>query len=444
MKFVIFRSSKGDCLLISAPGGNGNNHVLVDGGMSASFKESVAPYLNKNIKQVDEEIDLLCVSHIDDDHIVGVLTLMDLLADWRVYNYHQKNGNTSFKKPKLPEPPNVSSLWHNSFAKTYELGSEIPKVEQALHEVEQMTLPHLRDDLLRDVHEKAASIKKGITLSQMIRPEQLGIVLNDQWGGKLVKCNQRYRDKNEHSIGNMKISIIGPFSSDLNDLRDKWRKWEKKHRAELKDFYADLASDSLSNQVSSAALRNMFHNSGSVDLTLGKRGEVSVPNLASIMFLIKSGGKTILMTGDGHADDILKGLKKNKKLNSKGAMHVDVLKVQHHGADANLTKEFVKKITATNYVFCGNGSHHNPEIEVLDLIFNSRQGSDEQLSENKEVGKPFKFWLNVNPNDKLTKGQKKQIDLVEEKLIAFKALAGDDFNYEFMPVNKHEMTIDLT
>ena len=48
MKLVIFRSSKGDALLISHANGNGkNNHILVDGGMKSSFKNSVAPYLSR-------------------------------------------------------------------------------------------------------------------------------------------------------------------------------------------------------------------------------------------------------------------------------------------------------------------------------------------------------------------------------------------------------------
>ena len=56
------------------------------------------------------------------------------------------------------------------------------------------------------------------------------------------------------------------------------------------------------------------------------------------MFLVEAGGKTVLLTGDGHARDIERGLKEAGRLDAQGEMHVDVLKVQHHGSKDNLTR----------------------------------------------------------------------------------------------------------
>jgi beta-lactamase superfamily II metal-dependent hydrolase len=55
-------------------------------------------------------------------------------------------------------------------------------------------------------------------------------------------------------------------------------------------------------------------------------------------------------------------------------LHVDVLKVQHHVAEFNIDEEFCRRITARHYVFCGNGEHENPDLDVVDAILNSRLG----------------------------------------------------------------------
>jgi hypothetical protein len=75
---------------------------------------------------------------------------------------------------------------------------------------------------------------------------------------------------------------------------------------------------------------------------------------------------------------------------------VDVLKVQHHGSEHNMTPEFAEKITADNYVFCGNGFSGNPEPAVIDVIFNARDAG-------AGPKRKFKFWFNSS------KGSEKKI-----------------------------------
>ncbi len=442
MELRIFRSSKGDCLLVSHPDNNGgNSHILIDGGMKTSFKDSVAGELHDLISRNDEKIDLLCVSHIDDDHIVGVITLMELLTEWRIFKVRDQLDNPNITPPSLPEPPEIESIWHNSFAKSYDLGEDLPRVEQALHEVEQMTAG-MDDEVLSRIHHKATSIKKGIILSQRINAKQLNIPLNPQYEGNIVKCNQRFVDKNVHHIGAMAITVIGPFTSDLNNLKEDWKKWEKAHRTELAEFFAGLNLETLNLQQDSTQLRQLFTASGTIHLDLGDREEVSIPNLASIMFLVEAGNRSILMTGDGHADDILKGLKKNKKLSNSESIHVDVLKIQHHGAEANIHEDFCKKVTADHYVFCGNGTHTNPEETVLDLIFNSRRGTGSEKSSNAEVDNPFTFWFSANPDDNLTAHQHEHLQLVLNKMEEFMRLDAG-FSVNFMPLGEEFQIIQL-
>ncbi|MGH8488509.1 MAG: hypothetical protein ACREXS_06510 [Gammaproteobacteria bacterium] len=99
-----------------------------------------------------------------------------------------------------------------------------------------------------------------------------------------------------------------------------------------------------------------------------------------------------------------------------GRIHVNVLKVQHHGALANVETDFVKRDTADHYVFCGNGAHHNPEVEVVEAFANARL---EGIDDDGPVGPaaPFKFWFTsspTTPDSTASKSRQKHMKKVKE------------------------------
>lgn len=93
----------------------------------------------------------------------------------------------------------------------------------------------------------------------------------------------------------------------------------------------------------------------------------AVANLSSIVLLVEVFGRKLLLTGDQRGDHVLKGLINTKKAKG-GKLHVDIMKVPHHGAIGNNPKEFVAAVTADTYVFCANGKDQNPDPPVLALV----------------------------------------------------------------------------
>ena len=82
----------------------------------------------------------------------------------------------------------------------------------------------------------------------------------------------------------------------------------------------------------------------------------------------------MLLTGDGHGADVLRGLERARRLDRSGRIHVDVLKVPHHGSEHNLDPDFAARVTADHYVFCANGEHANPDLRILRALFDARDG----------------------------------------------------------------------
>ena len=393
MKLKVFQSGKGDSLLITS----GAVHFLVDGGVSEAYTNHISPELAK-LRKKKIAIDLACVSHIDDDHIGGFLKMIEDIVDWRVFEFQQAHGNNKVKKPTSFRPPEIKEIWHNAFHDVK--GNNAGEIEDMLAAHANILSASSNRPLLES-GDIALSKSQAIQLSRRLRPQQLNIPLNKFFKGKLAMPRDTTTTK---KLGSLKIHMIAPFQEDLAKLRKEWNEWLDENKEQVKKIRerVDKDSDSLGTSVTPeisflAAMADewapllLSQIETATKKVLGKRQKVTTPNLASIMFLIEEAGKTLLMTGDGHWADILKGLKKIGKFDDLTGLHLDVLKVQHHGSEHNIDQDFCKKVTATNYVFCGNGEHENPDIDVVKAVINSRT-TDPGIT--PQAKNQFTLWFN--------------------------------------------------
>jgi hypothetical protein len=376
--------------------GRDGTRILADAGMSSSYSEHVAPALGR-IADKGGELDLVYVSHIDRDHIGGVLQLMEDHVAWRVRDFQHEAGNDKFRDPPRPRPPKVKRLWHNAFHDMVPDNSgpieEMLAATAALLEAGEGDEPSLAERQ----RELATSVGDGIELSKRAREEQLGIPVNGEFDGKLAMVRAKPQIV---TLGSLGLTLLGPFKEDLDALRDDWNDWLRKNAEEVKRIRAEMAADTdrlVSGDVdgfrSSMALRAR---------ELGDRSRVTVPNLASMMLLVEEDGRTLLLTGDGHRDEILRGLDKAGSLD-EGAVHVNVLKVQHHGSEHNIDADFCRQVTADHYVFCANGEHENPDLAVVDAVVRSRTDSERR----------YKLWFNSSSSASASERGRKHMKEVE-------------------------------
>ena len=386
MKLDVFQAGKGDCLLITAKDGT---RVLVDGGMRADYRKHVAPALAR-LRKTDHALDLVYVSHIDRDHISGVLQLMDDLVAWRVFDYQHGVGNSDYPEPDVPRPPEIRDLWHNAFSEL--VSANKGEIEKTL--AARASLLATADDqearsLALEQRELATSIAEGIELSRRASPEQLGIPVNRQFQKKLGLVR---KDAEPIQVGALTITVIGPFPRDLRKLRDDWNDWLRESKAQH-----DRLRERMERDARRLEATDFDRLRGALTLAageLGVRTNVTPPNLASLMLLVEERERTVLLTGDGHWEDILAGLKNAGRLDAEDRLHVDVLKIQHHGSEHNLTAEFAKQVTADRYLFCANGEHGNPDPRVVRAVIDSRLGSTSLRSTASNANGRFKLQFN--------------------------------------------------
>ena len=98
------RARKGDCLLLHFGTNDEPGLVMIDGGPSNVYKPHLKPRLLeiKEARGLDRKeplpVDLLMVSHVDDDHIKGILDLTGEMV-------------AASSSPLI----RVLNFWHNSF-----------------------------------------------------------------------------------------------------------------------------------------------------------------------------------------------------------------------------------------------------------------------------------------------------------------------------------------
>ena len=421
MELTIFQSDKGDCLLLEAASGE---LMLCDGGMSPSMKNHVRAVLAK-LRDDDRKLEFIYISHIDNDHITGVLQLLEDEVEWRVYDHHKDNGDP-VKEPKVPRPPVINGILHNGFRDLITANDKPIASLFAARAIENLlsamapslfgtAVPDLID-VAEDMQAIATGVPQAIRVSKLIAPEGLNIPLNKPPGvagpARLLYAG---RPGDKFNLGSMKFTLIGPTEKELKDLRDGWNNWLRNNKERLKKIRSELKKrvDEFSNGALSSSPFDLRNWEGIPDYK-----EVTVPNISSLMFMVEEGDKRLLLTGDGQQDFIISGLERSGFLDD-GYLHLNVLKVQHHGSENNIDVDFAKKISADHYVFCGNGEHKNPDLGVLDIVFNSRLGKPTVRALAPEAAnRPFHFWFSTT-SDLLGTGTPKHKNFVKmEKKLA--------------------------
>jgi len=353
----------GDALLLHY-GTLGNPQVMVvDGGPSGVWKARLRPRLAALRKSRAGEgalpIVAAVVSHIDDDHVNGMLAMFTAIEAG-------KNGGDDAGL-------DVGALWHNSF------DDIAPKVQPAALDAAATRLkpvalgaePPVSSGMTRAGAIVLASVPQGRDLRNAAK--RLGIPVNFDGKGGLIKAPAS--GGRVETIGNgLTMTVLGPLTPQLAALEADWDK--------------EIARLKKQGKLTPAALQDIL-----ADFVDG-----SVNNLSSIVLLAEAGGKRMLLTGDARGDFILDGAKKAGVLKG-GALRVDVLKLPHHGSIRNVKKEFFQQIVADHYVISADGRFDNPDVDTLKALFAARPKGPYTLYLTNRIARVVTFLKGKTPKD---------------------------------------------
>jgi hypothetical protein len=307
----------GDALLIEY-GTTRARRLLIDAGPIHAF-EDVNTRLGK-LPEGDQRVELLVITHVDTDHIEGMIRLLaPPVAKW----------------PIAPE-----EIWFNGW---------------------------------RHLDESTLGGREGEFMSALIH-RRAGEKWNTRFNGRAV-CVERIPGDRVMLEEDMELTLLSPNSQSLENLLKAWRKHAEKWDIEPGDLdtaweklveenkYHPDAELTLGPEDLSSKLRKML-----------KGGDSSTANGSSIAFLARFGTKSCMFLGDAHMKVVCSSLER-LGATPQNPIKVDAVKMSHHGSKNNITARFFELVDAKHWLISSNGdkfSHPNKEA-IQAVIQGSRR-----------------------------------------------------------------------
>lgn len=339
-----YPAGNGDAFLLSAAGSN----VLVDGGYAQTFDEHIRPDLLE-IASRGEHLDLVIASHIDADHISGLIRFLAI--------------NEKSTEPKVV---GVGEVWHNS------LRSMTATNDVAIRPADQLILDaikrrgHPAQVCILPSGPNEISARQGSSLASLIH--RGGYRWNDHDGATSIAVERAP----VFQLAGGNIRVIGPTQQRLDGLLKWW-----KGRLRQMGYNGPTGTSSEIDDAFELVCEHAGESAASrpVPVSAQKRKDLeyvydpdtSITNGSSIATIIELGGARVLMLADAWAEDVASAL---RALQSNGdSMLFDAIKISHHGSLRNTSPDLLRLVDAPRYIVSSNGNAHgHPDIEVLSAI----------------------------------------------------------------------------
>ena len=318
MKIKFLQAYNGDSILISFQDDTGvNRNILIDGGTSKTYlgsgKRGELYFTIQDVKSRSEHIDLLILTHIDNDHIGG-------LKKW-------------FEKDKDAFSL-IKNVWFNS-------GKSIAKY------FEENENPELIETL-NIFNSTFTSVPEAIVFEDYIEKY-------NKWDKEIIK-EGRVADQN-----GVKIELLAPDDKSLNKLLKEYKKPEYNYQTSSSTNDWSMPIEKFIDEEEKPEFRFIQDN--------------SVSNGSSIAFILTIKDKKYLFLGDSQPDIVTDCLKKQGCSKSK-PLEVVFVKLSHHGSSKNTNKELLEIIKTDNYIISTNSDVHNlPDKRTLARIVNHNPNS---------------------------------------------------------------------
>lgn len=372
-KVEMLQAEWGDCLWIEYGNSSNPKRILIDGGITSTYK-----LIKQRILALPEDrrhFDLFVITHIDADHIEGAIKLLGRIQELKV---------------------TFGDIWFNGY--------------EHLQEFE--------DDRLGGI--------QGEFLSALIKTRKLN--WNKAFDGKSVVVPDEGDLPVKYLGDNLKITILSPTRETLKNLIPAWDQ-------NVADN--DLGKDkTLEEVLALLETKSKFRPEDFIDDRMGEL-EIDVEDLAdsffeedeaeangsSIAFLLEfyddedKTNKSCLLTGDAHPSVLISSLTRLFS-EEKSRIKLDLLKVSHHGSKNNTNKELLQLIDCQKFLLSSNGKKYShPDKESIARILFYHKGEIPPQLYFNYLSKFNEVWNNLQLIDGDYPYQVRYVDENEDSVI---------------------------
>ena len=311
LRIEMLPARNGDALWIEYGDPASPRRIIVDGGTEGSYDDGLRARIEA-LAPEDRSFELLVVTHIDSDHIAGVL---ELLRDETL--------DATF-----------GEVWFNAWR-------------------------HLQEAL------EGLGPVEGELLTQTILQRELA--WNEAFDGKAVARPDEGKLPQIELADDLVVTVLAPSLEQLADLAPVW---------EEAVLAAGLVPGAPAPETPEEPPTGLEHLGATPDVaTLAAsvfKQDTAEANGSSIVLLLEHEGSSMLLTGDAFPSVVLEGV--NRLLAERAAgprLAVDAFKVPHHGSRANLSPALAAALDCDRHLFSSNGTntkHPHPESVARTIV----------------------------------------------------------------------------
>ena len=393
----VFPASNGESILIKLYGEK-NTNILIDCGYISTYKTIKDELIE--LKKIGQRIDLLVLTHIDNDHINGARALLE-----------------DYIKDNICD---ISEIWFNDYFRI----CEIIDINDEIDEI--------NNKLLKELQRKKYPTEPNVCIENGVGYKTANILLDylmhDKVKSKINYSNNNQafyiEDKDDNKsfyINNeVKITLIGPYKSILMEILNEWNEYlitkgfsgEVKKTKELARAFELFYINKVNNNNK---IKPNEKRCSSID-DLAKLNEFNdydedIINRSSIAFILEFYDKKMLFLGDSSPIDYDEILEEIYKQNKENKIRFNLVKMSHHGSKFNISKRFFELSTSEKYLVSTNGSlHGHPNKEAIyklirnqteykKIIFNYKNENICKFIKNNKLDSKYNFDIQYE-NDK--------------------------------------------
>ena len=309
----LFPARDGDALVLTW-GENANpKRILIDAGRESGWLAIKKAY--EHLPEAQRTFELLVVSHIDADHIAGVLKM---LAD-------------------PARPLRFKEVWFNAYH-------------------------HLVGGSW-----ETFGVAQGEALSDLLKERPA--LWNTRFGGKAVVIEEDAALP-RFTIEGLELTLLSPTRAKLQALAPEWKAWlnaEGLGRGQSPDGEAALPTIVPEGYETFGPLPDVQALADS-----RQSEDDKAPNGSSIAFAAAYGEKRVLLTADAHHKVLTSSLS-SVSVNER---RFDMVKLSHHGSQGNLSRALLDTLDCHRFAISTDGSrHHHPDPEAIARLLLWKLGS---------------------------------------------------------------------
>ena len=313
----------GDALVVEYGTRTAPHRLLIDAGTFHSW-DGVRTELKR---RRTDRYERFVVTHVDEDHIGGAIALLD--------------------DPDLRH--RVDHVWFNGFVHCESGGNVLGPVNG-----EQLT---------------TRIVEGGFTWNDGFRPRASNAV-----GGPIVVPSAGDLPCVELPGGACAV-LLSPSGPKLKTMAREWRRAVVKAGlvpGEGSDDHttsptpSDRAADPLPDPLDRAA----------VEVLAAKNAtDGSEANGSSIAFVLEFDRKRVLLAGDAHASVLASGLRRYAKRVGEPRPRIDLVKLSHHGSNANLSRRMLELLDCDRFLVSTNGDNfaHPNDAAIAKILVSANR-----------------------------------------------------------------------